>query len=155
MKSLIRLTLIVLLFAPSAFAQQAVDSITFDPQKQLNAAQRLLSGNYASQVTVSAYGEIIYNQPESLNGELDVRRLVLLLGYSFDDKTQVVTEIEYEHVEEVFIEQAFVNHNLTDNISLRGGLMLIPMGIINEFHEPTTFNGVERPLVDRVIVPTT
>ena len=33
--------------------------------------------------------------------------------------------------------------------------MLVPMGIINEFHEPTTFNGVERPEMDNVIVPTT
>jgi hypothetical protein len=41
------------------------------------------------------------------------------------------------------------------NVSIRGGLMLVPMGIINEFHEPTTFNGVERPAVDNVIVPST
>jgi len=35
------------------------------------------------------------------------------------------------------------------------GLMLVPMGIINEFHEPTTYHGVERPNVDKYIVPTT
>ncbi len=31
----------------------------------------------------------------------------------------------------------------------------MPMGIINEYHEPTTFNGVERPLIDKYIAPTT
>lgn len=147
--------LFVLLLATGVFAQTANDSITLDPQKQLNAAQRLLSGNYASAVTVGAYGEMLYNQPESDNGELDVQRLVLLLGYRFNDRAQFVTEIEFEHVEEVYIEQAFVNYNLGNSVNLRGGLMLVPMGIINEYHEPTTFNGTERPAMDNVIVPTT
>ena len=136
-------------------AQTKTDSITLDPQKQINAAQRLISGNYASAVTVGAYGEILYNQPEGANGELDVQRLVLLFGYNFNDKIQFVTEIEVEHVKEVFVEQAFINYNVANNVNLRGGLMLVPMGIINEFHEPTTFNGTERPGVDNVIVPTT
>jgi len=60
-----------------------------------------------------------------------------------------------KHVEEVFVEQAFVNYNVANNVNLRGGLMLVPMGIINEFHEPTTFNGTERPAMDNAIVPTT
>ena len=144
-----------ILVASVVGAQTLQDSITFDPQKQLNAAQRILSGNYGKAVTVGAYGELTYNQPEALNGELDVQRLVLLFGYKFNDKTQFVTEVEFEHVEEVFIEQAFINYNVAPNVNLRGGLMLVPFGIINEFHEPTTFNGVERPAVDKVIVPTT
>jgi len=144
-----------ILVASIVSAQTLQDSITFDPQKQLNAAQRILSGNYGKAVTVGAYGELTYNQPEALNGELDVQRLVLLFGYKFNDKTQFVTEVEFEHVEEVFIEQAFINYNVAPNVNLRGGLMLVPFGIINEFHEPTTFNGVERPAVDNVIVPTT
>jgi hypothetical protein len=145
----------ILLTGVFGFSQTQNDSITFDPQSQLNAAQRLLSGNYASAVTVSAYAEILYNQPESDNGELDVQRMVLLFGYRFDEKTQFITEVELEHVNEVFIEQAFVNYAVGNNISLRGGLMLVPMGIVNEFHEPTTFNGTERPAMDNAIVPTT
>lgn len=136
-------------------AQTRTDSIMLNPQKQLNAAQRLLSGSYASAVTIGAYGEMLYNQPEGDNGELDVQRLVLLIGYRFNDKTQFVTEIEMEHVEEIFVEQAFVNYNVANNVNLRGGLMLVPMGIVNEFHEPTTFNGTERPAMDNAIVPTT
>jgi len=151
-----KLTLLFsILVASIVSAQTLQDSITFDPQKQLNAAQRILSGNYGKAVTVGAYGELTYNQPEALNGELDVQRLVLLFGYKFNDKTQFVTEVEFEHVEEVFIEQAFINYNVAPNVNLRGGLMLVPMGITNEFHEPTTFNGVERPAIDNVIIPTT
>ena len=81
--------------------------------------------------------------------------MVILVGYNFNDDVQFVTEIEFEHVSEVFVEQAFINYSIGNNVSLRGGLMLIPMGIVNEYHEPTTFNGVERPAVDNVIVPTT
>tara|TARA_R110002072_G_scaffold300390_1_gene477725 strand:- start:19243 stop:20361 length:1119 start_codon:yes stop_codon:yes gene_type:complete len=131
------------------------DSISIDPQKQQNAAQSILSGNFGKKVTIGAYGELTYNQPEGDNGELDVQRLVLLLGYKFSEDVQFVSEIELEHVEEVFVEQAFVNYSVGDNISLRGGLMLVPMGIVNEYHEPTTFNGTERPATDNVIVPTT
>ncbi len=142
-------------FSVSSFAQVSTDSIMLDPQKQLNSAQRILSGNYGSAVTVGAYGEMLYNQPEGDNGELDVQRLVLLFGYRFTDEVQFFTEIELEHVEEVFVEQAFVNYNVGNNVNLRGGLMLVPMGIVNEYHEPTTFNGVERPAMDNAIVPTT
>ena len=147
--------LFAVLYTALLSAQTVTDSIMLNPQKQLNAAQRLLSGNYASAVTMGAYGEMLYNQPEGDNGELDVQRLVLLMGYRFNDKTQFVTEIEMEHVEEIFVEQAFVNYNLASNVNIRGGLMLIPMGIVNEFHEPTTFNGTERPAMDNAIVPTT
>ncbi|QCX39960.1 hypothetical protein FF125_16495 [Aureibaculum algae] len=131
--------------------QAQLDSIS----QQINGAQRLISTNINKGVTIGGYGEITYNQPENSNGELDVQRLVLLLGYKFSDKVQFVTEIEFEHVKEVYIEQAFVNYNVAANFNVRGGLMLVPMGIVNEYHEPTTFNGTERPSVDNVIVPTT
>ncbi|MCK5816088.1 MAG: hypothetical protein KAH07_09105 [Flavobacteriaceae bacterium] len=122
---------------------------------QQNSAQRILSGNINNGVTVGGYGEINYNQPDGANGELDVQRLVLLFGYKFNDKVQFVTEVEFEHVKEVYVEQAFLQYNLNDNINARGGLMLVPMGLINEYHEPTTFNGVERPSIAKSIVPTT
>jgi hypothetical protein len=151
-----RLTLLFASFiVATSFAQTVPDSLNTNPQNQQNAAQRILSGNINSGVTVGGYGEITYNQPEGDNGELDVQRLVLLFGYKFNDKVQFVTEIELEHVEEVFVEQAFIQYSLSDNINLRGGLMLVPMGIVNEYHEPTTFNGVERPSIDGSIVPTT
>jgi hypothetical protein len=122
---------------------------------QQNAANRILSVDRSSGVIVGGYAQVDYNQPERLNGNLDVHRLVLLVGYKFNDKVQFVTEIEYEHVKELYVEQAFLQYTIADNVNLRGGLMLVPMGIINEYHEPTTFNGVERPNVDKSIVPST
>jgi len=124
---------------------------------QINGYQRILSNlsGIPQGVTIGGYGEVLYNQPNNLNGELDVQRLVMLFGYKFDDRVQFVTEIEYEHVKEVYIEQAFVNYSIANAVNIRAGLMLVPMGIVNEFHEPTTFNGVERPSMDNKIVPTT
>jgi hypothetical protein len=81
--------------------------------------------------------------------------MVLMFGYKFNDKTQFVSEVEFEHVKEVYVEQAFLQYEILPWLKFRGGLMLIPMGIINEFHEPSTFNGVERPNLDKYIVPTT
>jgi hypothetical protein len=122
-----------------------------------NSADRLLS--YDRKLTIGGYGEVHYNQPiESgiiQNGKMDVHRLVLLIGYNFNEKTQFISEIEFEHVSEVYIEQAFLQHKFCNSIKFRAGLLLIPMGIINEYHEPTTFNGVERPFIDTYLAPTT
>lgn len=141
-----------ILIANFAISQTVLDSTKTEQQQ--NSAQRMMSKE-DKKLTIGGYGEITYNQPESKNGELDVQRLVMMFGYKFSDKVQFFTEIEYEHVKEVFVEQAFVNYAVGDNISVRGGLMLVPMGIVNEYHEPTTFNGVERPAVDNKIVPST
>ncbi|MGB1449836.1 MAG: hypothetical protein ACPG8F_08350 [Flavobacteriaceae bacterium] len=124
---------------------------------QINGYQRILNNlsGIPQGVTIGGYAEVLYNQPEASNGELDVQRLIMLFGYKFDERVQFVTEIEFEHVKEVYVEQAFVNYSLANSLNIRAGLMLVPMGIINEFHEPTTFNGVERPSMDNKIVPTT
>lgn len=144
-----------ILVSSFGFSQSISQDTTAAKNLQENAAQNILSGNISKGVTVGGYAQVDYNQPEGKNGKLDVHRMVMLLGYKFNDRVQFVTEIEYEHVKEVFIEQAFLQYSLSDNVNLRGGLMLVPMGIVNEYHEPTTFNGVERPNVDKSIVPTT
>jgi len=132
-------------------------SFSQEEDEQLNIAQtQLLNlGDLQSGLTIGGYGEINYNDFDNGPTELDVQRLVLLFAYKFDDRVSFITEIEYEHVKEVYIEQAWLNYALADNISLRAGLLLVPMGIINEYHESTTFNGVERPTLDNKIVPTT
>ena len=142
--------LIFVVFGTGAANAQTGDTL-------INSANTLLNKN--GKLNIAGYAEMHYNQPQEKgvrrNGKVDVDRLILLFGYNFDKKLSFITEVEFEHVNEVFIEQAFVNYAVGSNISLRGGLMLVPMGIVNEFHEPTTFNGTERPAMDNVIVPTT
>jgi len=125
-------------------------------QDSLRVVNRLLSEYNSNRLTIGGYAQIDYNEPDgSEAGNLDVHRLVMLFGYKFTDKISFLTEIELEHVKEVYVEQAFINYNVNPNFNIKGGLMLIPMGIVNEYHEPPTFYGVERPGVDHDIVPTT
>lgn len=152
--------LLITLIGGNAYSQNTIDSLSnYSTQNllQINGYQRILQNLEAvpNGMTFGGYAEVLYNQPESANGEIDVQRLILLFGYKFDDRTQFVTEVEFEHVKEVYIEQAFVNYSISNSLNVRAGLMLVPMGIINEYHEPTTFNGVERPSIDKDLVPAT
>lgn len=125
----------------------------------VNAANSILRKTSENKITIGAYGQLEYSQQfgdtASHNALIDLHRLVLFMGYKFTDKTTFVGEIEFEHVNEVYVEQAFLNHRLNRFMDLRAGLMLVPMGIINEYHEPTTFNGVLRPNLDKNIIPST
>lgn len=132
------------------------DSTTNAP---VNMAQTILNNQQSNPLTTGVYAQIDYNQPLDSdirqNGKLDVHRLVTFLGYRFNSRTHFVSEIEVEHVNEIYVEQAFLNYAIKPHLNVRAGLMLIPMGIVNEYHEPTTFNGVERPNLDSKIVPST
>ncbi len=142
------------LLASVALSANPVDSIKPLPA---NTVDKMMAAE--TKLTIGGYAQIDYNQPLNRNsyqnGMLDVHRLVMLFGYKFNDRTQFFTELEFEHISEVYVEQAFLDYKINPYIHFRGGLMLIPMGIINEYHEPPTYNGVERPHVDNVIAPTT
>ena len=113
---------------------------------------------------ITSYGEINYNRPtrRSQDTQADVRRFVLGYQHRFDEKTKVVTELEIEHAVasasdkgEVAVEQAYVEHQISPNWALRAGLLLMPVGLLNENHEPTAFYGVERNFVETAIIPST
>ncbi len=146
--------LLVLIVATNLIYAQQTDSLN---NKYVNSAEKLLSTD--GKLLIGGYGEVHYNQPLNSgvydNGNLDVHRMVLLFGYNFSKRIQFISEVEFEHVKEVYIEQAFLQYRLNNFVNIRGGLMLIPMGIINEYHEPTAFNGVERPFIDQYIAPST
>lgn len=135
---------------------QAQESDTTRPE-YLNSAEIMLADN--SGLNIGGYGEVHFNQPVNSDqkdlGTLDVHRIVMFLGYNFSSKTQFVSEIEFEYAKELWVEQAFLQHRINRFMNLRAGLLLVPMGIINEYHEPTTFNGVERPVIDNRISPAT
>ncbi|MHC1733898.1 MAG: hypothetical protein AB9888_17945 [Bacteroidales bacterium] len=121
--------------------------------KYLNSAEMMLSDNTG--LNIGGYGEVHFNKPFARDQKdlsaLDVHRLVMFLGYNFSSKTQFVSEIEFEYAKELWVEQAFLQHRINRHVNFRAGLMLVPMGIINEYHEPNTFNGVERPVIDNRI----
>jgi hypothetical protein len=112
---------------------------------------------------LSGYMEFHYNKVEGQDGILDFHRFVLLLNHSFSPRIRFVGELELEHAVvagleekgEIELEQAYIDFLLRRSFNIRAGMMLMPLGIINERHEPPVFNGVERPFVDTVIIPTT
>ena len=120
-------------------------------------------------VSLGGYGEVLYEhfrrarQDSQLSGranQLDALRLIAYLGYKFNDKMIFNSEIEFEHgstggTGEVSMEFAYVDYRLSPRVGLRGGLLLVPMGLINELHEPPTFLGTTRPLTEQAIVPST
>jgi hypothetical protein len=118
---------------------------------------------YTPATALSGYMELHLNKPEFQDGSLDLHRFVLLVTHEFSPRIRFVSEIEIEHgfVEgleeggELEIEQAYLDFLLTRGFNVRAGMLLVPMGIINERHEPPVFHGVERPLVDTVIIPST
>jgi hypothetical protein len=120
---------------------------------------------FEPKTTVGGYGELHYNEPDgSRRGMLDLHRFVLYLGHDFNEKLSFRSEVEIEHTKleagdpdggEVAIEQVFLEYRIHKSIGVRAGVLLPPVGLTNLYHEPPTFNGVERPNVDRVIIPTT
>jgi len=141
-----RIILISLLFA-FAVHLNAQTTITFNPD----------DGN--NKLYTKLYGHIDYNQKLEKGirnpGNVDVHRIVTLFGYQFNRKTQFMTEIEFEHAKEIFVEQAFVKHRISRKVNLKAGMIIVPMGFVNEQHEPTFFYSVERPALDNKIIPTT
>jgi hypothetical protein len=115
-------------------------------------------------VTFAGYGEMLLENYKAENQSgaggapttrLDLLRAVLYAGYRFNDRFLFNSEIEVEHGNEIFVEFAFVDFALRDNLNLRGGLLLIPLGLVNEFHEPNVYLGARRPETEQRIIPST
>jgi len=112
---------------------------------------------------VSGYMDFHFNKREFEDGRLDFHRFVLLITHNFSDRIRFVSELELAHAlvaglekgGELELEQAYVDFLLSRRFNVRAGMMLVPVGIINERHEPPIYYGVERPFVDTVIIPTT
>lgn len=116
-------------------------------------------------LSVGGYGELVYQRfaddrddgaSAGRTDTLDLLRGVLYFGYKWNDRWLLNTEVEYEHAgEEVSLEFAYVDYLWRPQANLRAGLLLMPMGFINELHEPTVFLGALRPQIERSIIPTT
>ena len=119
--------------------------------------------------------------PSGMIDRLDFLRAVFYVGYKFDETLLFNSEVEIEHagvhdeaaVEgqadpltgevtgtaelsgEVVLEFAYIEWLRRREIGVRAGMLLVPVGIVNELHEPTVFIGARRPEVEQRIIPTT
>ena len=121
----------------------------------------------ASKTTFGGYGEVHYNNLEtddasSTKDAIDFHRFVMFTGHQFTDNIRFFSELEVEHsiagegkVGEIELEQAYIEWDATENLTAKAGLFLMPIGMINETHEPNTFYGTERNNVEKNIIPAT
>ncbi len=169
------------LAAGTAMAAQADTSADIEALKQQIAEQQaqldaltesLESGSsnlpaWIADTSFGGYAELHYNNLDSESSEkdkvqMDLHRFVLFFGHRFTDSVRFFSEFEIEHTVagegkngEVEVEQAFIEWDYAQHHSAKAGVFLVPVGILNETHEPDTFYGVERNNVEKNIIPTT
>ena len=126
--------------------------------------------NSNSATHVGGYGELHYNNLEDGNDSksrsVDFHRFVLFFAHEFNDDIRFFSEVEIEHAfisdendgsgngspGEVELEQAYIEFDIYDDMQIKGGIFLVPVGILNETHEPPTFYGVERNPIEKNII---
>lgn len=148
--------------------QQQVENNTVAVETVSDNAETVQSGDrWYDRTTIGGYGELHYNNydsadPGQVKDKVDFHRFVLFFGHEFTDDLRFFSELELEHAitgdgweGEVELEQAYLEYDVTDEASIKAGLFLIPIGIMNETHEPPTFYGVERNDVEKYIIPAT
>jgi len=124
-------------------------------------------------LSLGGYGEAFYTNfvNDEGHGEdkdrdrADFLRLVTYMGYRFNESILFNAEIEYEHATtsstdsasggSVSVEFAALDFFWKKSLNARAGLLLLPMGYLNEVHEPPFFYGVQRPETERRILPST
>jgi hypothetical protein len=120
-------------------------------------------------VSIGGYGEAVYSNyaeereddaPSGLTDRFDFVRQIVYVGYKFSDSILFNSEIEFEHAStgeggEVSVEFAYLELQKRPEIGLRAGMLLVPVGFLNELHEPPIFHGARRPEVETAIIPST
>ncbi|MEO6046835.1 MAG: hypothetical protein ABIQ57_05125 [Candidatus Kapaibacterium sp.] len=143
--------LAILLASLTVKAQDSTSTHTSEPE----------SGDEST--SIGGYGDIHYTEPEGpAKGTVDVLTFVMFLEHQFSPDLSFFSELEVEHTKieggeggEVAVEQAYIQYNFNERLNLRAGLLLLPIGSMNEFHEPPAFNGVRRPRFQKAMIPTT
>ena len=115
-------------------------------------------------LSIGGYGEALY---ENFSGsredgadsgktdQFDFLRAILYFGYKFNDKWVLNTEIEIEHADEIFLEFATLDYLHKPMLNFRAGMVLMPVGLLNELHEPTLFHSAKRPQIESAVIPST
>ncbi|HCA81673.1 MAG TPA: hypothetical protein DEP53_18240 [Bacteroidetes bacterium] len=146
-----------------------VSEPTYTPSKGLGAAATKVYQLKKAGVSIAGYGEVLYqNYSRTLdNGgrssrkdQIDYLRNVIYFGYRYNDWILFNSEVEVEHGStgkggEVSVEFGYVELMFNKHLNLRAGMVLLPLGITNEKHEPSLFFPTLRPEVERSVIPTT
>ena len=135
-----------------------------DASKAIQGMSPAASKVYYSKnpLSIGGYGELYYSKYShdgantgSKDAFGDTYRFIPYIGYKFSDNIILNSEIEFEHGNEVAVEQLYVDFILDPLATIRVGHQLVPMGYVNLYHEPTLFNTVQRPDVEKQLIPST
>lgn len=131
-----------------------------------------------SRVKIGGYGSLRYENSslDDLHSTFNFRRFVLTTDAKIAPRLRFYLELEFERFRklelersvkpadngleveqaiegtnnsEIALEQAWLEYDLTDWISLRGGAVLVPLGRFNLHHDDNLWNLPRRSLVDR------
>lgn len=107
-------------------------------------------------IPIGAYGETHLVMLKN-DTQFTLRRIVLFFGHHFTDWASVYSELEVENVSRFEIEQSYLELQPFRKVPIgfRAGLVLLPLSIVNLYHEPPVFHSVDRPTMDQLIIPTT
>ena len=111
-----------------------------------------------NRVSVHGYGEMHFNRGTQEGGttEIDNHRFVIGVHALLTDWIHLNAEIDFEHAaQELEFELGYLDFLLSPGFNVRAGVMLAPVGLLNETHEPNLFWTVERPLLQDRLIPTT
>ncbi len=169
-RTVVALGVCVWLGGPAAVTALAEESVTERLDRIEGRLDQLSAGgddshggSSAGKLSFHGYGELHFNSPEGSGvpdddapAIMDLHRMVWGVSYQFNDRISVHTEVDFEHAAtEIELEFAYLDFLITPAFNVRTGSMLMPVGPLNEFHEPPLFYSVERPYVQRTIIPTT
>jgi hypothetical protein len=128
----------------------------------LSAPGPVRADEKARKLDFHGYGDAHYNNPgleatsQSSPAVAEVHRLALGFTYEFTSTIRADAEVDFEHDgEEIEVEYGYLECDLAAATSLRAGSMLVPVGPLNEIHEPLNYYSVERPYIEDDLIPTT
>ncbi len=135
-------------------------------QPGLTAEDRMVSDttNSLSRTSIGGYGNAFYQRNfNEENAVINLERFVLFFGHKFNSKISFFSELELEDAKieggeeggELALEQCYLRFTLNRYQFIVAGLFLPRIGILNENHLPTSFNGNERTLVETYVIPST
>ncbi len=126
--------------------------------EELDEIKESGEGGLSDRVKVHGYGELHFNLPTDGSGtaQFDNHRFALGLEARLADWIHLNVEIDYEHAaQELEFEFGYLDFLIKPGVNVRAGVMLVPMGFLNEYHEPPLFWTVERPDFHKSIIPST
>ena len=162
--------------------QQQLDALKSQLNQQPATTTSSALNDTIAKTSISGYGEALFTHVDNAADQYDAYRFVLYVGHQFSDTVRLHSELEIEHglvadtdvkdctndpatnkvtcksnpkVGEVELEQMFIEWKYAQNHAVSIGQLLVPVGMINEFHEPETFYGVKRNAVETNVIPTT